>query len=152
MYDEILINAKIFVINDEIIFETMLQIHKKIKQARLSASLTESQMAEKLGIERTTYQYWEKKTPSLEKIKMVASVLNLEIDYFLGSNDKLGSNIKTTDLPEMANEIMNLKAVIQVLVSEIAAMKEDYYNQPAEHWLKDMDKKRRIEFQRLGQT
>jgi transcriptional regulator with XRE-family HTH domain len=66
----------------------MLQIHQKIEQARISAGLTQDEMAEKLGIKRTTYQYWEQKTPSIDKIKEVARVLNLPPDYFFGVGDE----------------------------------------------------------------
>jgi transcriptional regulator with XRE-family HTH domain len=66
----------------------MLQIHQKIEQARVSAGLTQDEMAERLGIKRTTYQYWEQKTPSIDKIKEVARVLNLPPDYFFGANDE----------------------------------------------------------------
>jgi DNA-binding XRE family transcriptional regulator len=40
----------------------MLQIHQKIEQARISAGLTQDEMAERLGVKRSTYQYWEQKT------------------------------------------------------------------------------------------
>lgn len=65
-----------------------MQIHEKIKRARILADLTEEEMAEKLGIKRSTYQYWEKKTPSLDKIKQVAEVLGLPDDYFFISDDE----------------------------------------------------------------
>jgi transcriptional regulator with XRE-family HTH domain len=65
-----------------------MQIHKKIEQARLSAGLTQDELAEKLGIKRSTYQYWEKKTPHHDKIIKVAQALNLADDYFFGTNDE----------------------------------------------------------------
>jgi transcriptional regulator with XRE-family HTH domain len=66
----------------------MLQIHQKIEQARISAGLTQDEMAEKLGIKRTTYQYWEQVTPSIDKINRVAEVLKLPNDYFFGVGDE----------------------------------------------------------------
>lgn len=65
-----------------------MQIHDKIRQARVSAGLTQAEMAEKLGIERSTYQYWEKKTPSIDSIKLVAKTLKLSEDYFFVRNDE----------------------------------------------------------------
>ena len=64
----------------------MLQIHEKIEQARISAGFTQEQMANKLDISRTTYIYWERKTPSIDKIKKVAEVLDLPVEYFLDEN------------------------------------------------------------------
>lgn len=88
IYDELFVISKFFVINDENIFEQMLQIYQRIEQERISAGLTQEQMAEKLGIERSTYQYWEKKTPSTEKIIRVAKALGLPEDYFFVSKDE----------------------------------------------------------------
>lgn len=88
MYDETFINSKIFIKKDENIFATNMQIHEKIEQARVSAGLSQDEMAEKLGIGRSTYQYWEKKTPSIDKILRVAKVLHLPDDYFFGDNDE----------------------------------------------------------------
>lgn len=79
----------------------MLQIHEKIEQARVSAGLTQDQMAEKLGIKRSTYQYWEKKTPGIDKIKQVAKVLSLPNDYFLGRSDE---NFVSRGIAELGNQ------------------------------------------------
>jgi transcriptional regulator with XRE-family HTH domain len=65
-----------------------MQIHEKIERARVSAGLTQDQMAEKLGIKRSTYQYWEKKTPGIDKLRQVAKALHLPNDYFLGNGDE----------------------------------------------------------------
>lgn len=70
-----------------------MQIHEKIKQARISAGLTQDEMAEKLKIKRSTYQYWEEVTPSIDKIKRVIEVLKLPEDYFFVQNDE---NLKDT--------------------------------------------------------
>lgn len=79
-----------------------MQIHKKIEQARLSAGLTQDEMAEKLGIKRSTYQYWEKITPSIDKIKKVAKALKLSEDYFFGDKDE--KLVKNTDPPALERE------------------------------------------------
>jgi len=66
-------------------------IHERIKAERLKRRLSDSEVAEKLGISRSTYQYWEKKTPSVDKIRKVAAVLGLPEDYFF-----VGVDEKTT--------------------------------------------------------
>lgn len=66
----------------------MLQISEKLKQARLSAKLSQDELAKKLGIKRSTYQYWEENPPSLAKLQKVIKVLNLPQDYFFPSEDK----------------------------------------------------------------
>ena len=57
----------------------MLQIHENIKQQRVLAGLSEDDMADRLGIGRSTYQYWERVTPHLQKIKRVAIALNISL-------------------------------------------------------------------------
>lgn len=90
----------------------MLQIHEKIEQARVSANLTQDEMAEKLGVKRSTYQYWEKKTPSLDKIQKVAEALHLPNDYFFGNGDE---NIGGHELsePEVKYKERSIEDLIQ---------------------------------------
>lgn len=66
----------------------MLQIHERIKAERIKANLSEDELADKIGIGRTTYQYWEKKTPAVDKIKQVARALGLSEDYFFVNHDE----------------------------------------------------------------
>jgi transcriptional regulator with XRE-family HTH domain len=82
--------------NDEKIIANMLQIHKKIEAERIKAGLTQDEVAEKLGIKRSTYQYWEKKTPGVDKLKQVAKVLGKPESYFLnGDDENFGTQQKT---------------------------------------------------------
>jgi len=63
----------------------MLQIHQKIAQARIAAGYTQDQFAEILGIKRSTYQYWEEKTPGVDKIAKIAKALKLPLEHFLNA-------------------------------------------------------------------
>lgn len=100
--------------NDENIITTMLQIHEKIEQARVSAGLTQLEMAEKLGIKRSTYQYWEQKTPKMENILAVAKVLGLPKEYFLGGSLSDAS---------VEERLISHDSLFSVIVSEIAQLK-----------------------------
>lgn len=79
----------------------MLQIHERIKAERIKAKLSEDELAEKIGIGRTTYQYWEKKTPAVDKIEQVAEALGLPKDYFFVKNDE---NIKQESIAFQVHE------------------------------------------------
>jgi transcriptional regulator with XRE-family HTH domain len=59
-----------------------MDINQKIEQERVLAGFTQDEMADRLGIKRSTYQYWEKKTPSLAKIERVEKALNLPKGFF----------------------------------------------------------------------
>lgn len=78
-----------------------MQIHERIKNERIKANLSEEDMAAKLEIPRATYQYWEKKTPSIDKIKAVARVLNKPDDYFFITYDE---KIKTDQIISVVSE------------------------------------------------
>lgn len=93
----------------------MLQIHEKIKQERLSANLTEDEMADKLRISRSTYQYWEKKTPSIDKIKQVAKALGKPDDYFFVTIDEDTEGQKPTDPLPMGDKVITLGDYIKQL-------------------------------------
>lgn len=66
----------------------MLQIHERIKNERVRAGLSEEDMAKRLNIPRSTYQYWEENTPKIEKVLAVAKALNLPEDYFFVATDE----------------------------------------------------------------
>lgn len=84
-----------------IIFEQVLQITEKIKQARTSAGLTQGQLAKIIGVKRSTYQYWEEKTPGLDKIQLVEKALKLAPGSLLDESFVAAGIAKE---PEMAYE------------------------------------------------
>ena len=53
-----------------------------LKQLRMSKKFTQKQLAERLGVKRTTICMWEtgNSSPSLEILKKIAQVLNCSID------------------------------------------------------------------------
>ncbi len=62
----------------------MNNISKRIKNARKQAGLKQVDMAEKVGVSVTSVSLWEngKQIPDFEKIKKIAQVTGLPIDYF----------------------------------------------------------------------
>lgn len=64
----------------------MLQTNEKIIQARVSAGLSQEDVAQKLGISRSTYQYWEEKTKDINKLRRIAEAMNLPNSYFIDEN------------------------------------------------------------------
>lgn len=63
-----------------------MAIHENIRQARLSAGLDQQELADKIGIKRSTYQYWEQKTPGIDKVHQVERALNLPKGSLLDEN------------------------------------------------------------------
>lgn len=66
------------------------------KKLRTSSGLTQVEMAEKLGISRSTIGMYETgaREPDFETLEKIADYFNVDIDYLLGRTDK------TTLLPE----------------------------------------------------
>ena len=57
-----------------------------MKNARLKAGLTQNQLAEKIGVAKSTYSLYEsgKREPDIPKIKQIASVLGMTGNELLG--------------------------------------------------------------------
>lgn len=68
------------------------------KQLRLASGLTQAEMAEKLGISKSTISMYENgnREPDYEILERIADFFNVDTDYLLGRTEK------TTILPETA--------------------------------------------------
>lgn len=69
---------------------TVFERIEKISKIR-GMSLREVNTRAKLGI-NAIYR-WKKQTPSIDKVESVAKVLGVSVDYLLGKNDSLPSNM-----------------------------------------------------------
>lgn len=70
------------------------------KRLRNSCGLTQAEMAEKIGISRSTIGMYETgaREPDFETLEKIADFFNVDIDYLLGRTDK------TTILPETVGQ------------------------------------------------
>lgn len=70
------------------------------RQLRLSSGLTQVEIAEKLGISRSTIGMYETgaREPDFDTLEKIADFFNVDIDYLLGRTEK------TTMLPETAGK------------------------------------------------
>lgn len=61
-----------------------------IKELRLSAGLTQKQLAEQLSVERSTVSKWEtgEASPRAEVIPQIAKTLHCSVDDLFGNTDK----------------------------------------------------------------
>ena len=77
---------------------TLFERTKEISKKR-GMSLQDTAKLAGIGI-NSIYQ-WKKQTPSVDRIKLVADVLNVSVDYLLGNTDDMHANKKdesTVDL------------------------------------------------------
>ena len=63
-------------------------VSERIKRARKNANLTQKQIADKLGIFQSNYSTYEKdRVPSKERLKQIAQICGVPMDYFKGGNN-----------------------------------------------------------------
>lgn len=76
----------------------MSNFQNVFKQLRISSGLTQIEIAQKLGISRSTIGMYETgaREPDFETLEKIADFFNVDIDYLLGRTDK------TTILPSTA--------------------------------------------------
>ncbi|MBQ9944950.1 MAG: helix-turn-helix transcriptional regulator [Clostridia bacterium] len=60
---------------------------ERLKQARKECKLTQQQIADLLGVDRSTYAYYELgvSNPSLENILALAGIFKVDIEWLLGA-------------------------------------------------------------------
>lgn len=64
--------------------------HGNLKEARMSRKMTQKDVAEKIGVAKSTYSLYESgnREPGVAIIKKIAKVLNVSADELLGTNEK----------------------------------------------------------------
>ena len=83
-----------------------------LKQARKKTGLTQKEVADKLGVQYTTYRNYEQgqREPNNKTILALSNLFNVSTDYLLGKED-----------PEDPLEALNLspvgKAIVQLYIS-----------------------------------
>lgn len=63
---------------------------ERLKELRKQANLTQVELAKRLGIGQSSYADWErgKKKPTQENLVKISQVLNVSIDYLVGTSDE----------------------------------------------------------------
>ena len=64
----------------------MTKFSERLKELRKGKHLTQQELADKFGISRVGYSYWEtgKREPNFKKIILLAKYLYVSTDYLLG--------------------------------------------------------------------
>ncbi len=88
----------------------MTDFGELLKNLRLSAGLTQRQLAEKLGISKNAVSYYEQslRCPSSEILMKMANVFHVSTDFLLGLEHKK----QTLDISGLTDEDIELLHVI----------------------------------------
>jgi transcriptional regulator with XRE-family HTH domain len=70
----------------------------RIAQARRDAGLSAKELAEKIGVDKTTMSNWEsgRRPLTLDRLLQVAGLLNVGVTYLLGLDEQIGHDMPVT--------------------------------------------------------
>lgn len=77
-----------------------MEFSERLKKLRKQAQLTQVDVAEKLGISQPAYASWERgvKKPTQENLVKIAQVLNVSVDYLVGTSDNYEDELGNIEL------------------------------------------------------
>ena len=86
-----------------------MEFPDRLRAARKQLDYTQQQVAEQLGITKSTYCGYEtgKREPDVEKIKLLSQILHVTGSYLIGLNDESNSHSKKS-APALSTEALRL--------------------------------------------
>lgn len=109
-----------------------MKINENLKKLRVLKSLTQSDMADILGISLSSYQKYERDkncvTPSLDVLLRIADFFGVSVDYLLGRGEQATDPFDMLPLPEDQKSVMeryasfpdDVRAIILDAIKELA--------------------------------
>ena len=78
---------------------TTKELGQLIKVGRMSRGMTQTELADKLGVAISTVGMWERghREPNLETLEAISDVFNVPLSYFLCDDPDHAVNISPTD-------------------------------------------------------
>lgn len=74
----------------------MVKIADRIKQLRKKKGVSQSQLAEAIGVKNNTVSTWERGTrkPDFDALQLLSNYFEVSFEYLLGSSDKEEARVK----------------------------------------------------------
>lgn len=71
------------------------KFNENLKKARIQKGITQKELAEKIGVAKSTYSLYESgnREPNVQNIKRIADILDVSADELLGINDSVDTEI-----------------------------------------------------------
>lgn len=97
-----------------------MHINDNIKRFRELAKASQQEIADKLGVKRSTYAGWEKEiVPQADILGRMAAVFSVSIDELLAKPDETGKFL------DVRGQLLYQNALLEIIVSEISALKAE---------------------------
>ena len=95
-------------------------LNENIKKARLKSGLTQTQVAERLGVAQAQYARWESggRNPKDETVEKLAEIFGVSFDYLKGRDDGLEEIVELLRMYELDEKqkgkiITKLKGILE---------------------------------------
>ena len=94
---------------------------EKLKLLRKQCAFTQQQISDALGIDRSTYAYYESNTtqPNVEALKKLAQIFNVSVDYIVGYEGRKSRAFVVNDDPVTQEEMYDFS--IPCYASELSS-------------------------------
>lgn len=84
-----------------------MTIFERTKEIAKKRGLSLQETAKSAGIGINSIYSWKDKKPSVDRIKAVADVLGVSVDYLLGNTDEMHSNKKDENVPVDLDKVLS---------------------------------------------
>lgn len=84
-----------------------MTIFERTKELAKKRGLSLQETAKSAGIGINSIYSWKDKKPSVDRIKAVADVLGVSVDYLLGNTDEMHSNKKDENVPIDLDKVLS---------------------------------------------
>lgn len=104
----------------------MTAFAQRLRFLRKKHRLTQKQLGEKIGVSGPTVTRWEqgKFEPDTEKLKELANLFDVSMDYLLGHDEKDNANDKDNNIIDILEEIKKRPYVIDPKTGRIRQIPE----------------------------
>lgn len=92
---------------------TIVELIKQL-QSDKEGTVSLNRLEKELGLGKSTISSWAKKSPSIDKLALVADYFNISVDYLIGRTDNAQSHISVQKEAPAADEGMELYALLDV--------------------------------------
>ena len=99
----------------------MAKISDRIKQLRKKKGVSQSQLAEAIGVKNNTVSTWERGTrkPDVDALHLLSDYFEVPFEYLLGSGEKEGARMKPSQDELEVQALSKSRKIVEELIASI---------------------------------